>query len=151
MLNLNKLILSAIIIILLHGKAHSIEFACEGLQDTKTFVKLEEPLIYGDPSVYIKRIIDKNWNEARLVDHGENWFSFIDGWGYYGEESINGTYSQCKLYDVECGSMLKVIEYSDYGDVSVHGYARKNCCVNGSDYKLGDEFIYFPNCTLLSK
>lgn len=125
--------------------SHAENFLCTGLHGSESLVEIKEPLMFGSPVVSIKKISSGERIETSVVEYGDGWVTFDDGWGYHGEgknvceNEYSDNYGKSGPH---CGALRKFFKYNSPGDrngnLRVKEFTTKSCMQGCFFYSAGD-------------
>ena len=116
------------------------------LHDGESVVEITEPLFLGSPKISIKKIPSGKLIKATIVDYGDGWVLFDDGWGWHGEGK-----NVCELTNSQnhgksgphCGALRKYFKYAGVSDhksgrLLVKKFTIRDCMRECTYYSAGD-------------
>lgn len=134
-------------------QVHAETFDCRMLHGGSSVVEIKEPLFFGSPEVNIKLIPSGKRIKATVVDYGDGWVTFDDGYGYYGEGKnvcdsiVNENYGKSGRH---CGALRKYFKYDSSGDANgqllVKEFTTKSCMLRCTYHSAG-EYAAAGMCT----
>ena len=117
---------------------HAESFDCPYLHAGQSVLEIKEPLFFGSPEVSIKRIPSGERIKATVVDYGDGWVIFDDGYGYYGEGKNvcdQATSENYRKSGPHCGATRKYFKYDSPGDAKgnllIKQFTTKSCMKYG--------------------
>ena len=115
-------------------------FECRRMYGGQSVVEITEPLIFGSPKISIKRIPSGERIKATIVDYGDGWVLFDDGWGWHGEgknvceRTSNKNHGKSGPH---CGALRKYFNYAP-GELKVKEFTIRDCMRGCTYFSAGD-------------
>ena len=116
------------------------EFKCEQVHGGPSIVRLGR-----DKTVEYKKLPIGEWTKAQVLDKGNGWVTFKDGYGFVDEETTKGQDdSNCKKSVTPCHDLIKFFEFNEESifGFKLTSFTSSTCCPFGEDKEAGDEAEY---------